>query len=72
MIKTEFQERIDLNGMHFVYRYQNELPKRIKQRGKNAHLVHEELVQAMKWKQTVCICTFVIQNATDVIKNPSI
>lgn len=34
-------------------RYQNELPKRIKQRGKNAHLVHEELVQAMKWKQSV-------------------
>ncbi|XP_055313144.1 uncharacterized protein LOC129574753 [Sitodiplosis mosellana] len=32
--------------------YQNELPKRIKQRGKNAHLVHEELVQAMKWKQS--------------------
>lgn len=32
--------------------YQNELPKRIKQRGKDAHLVHEELVQAMKWKQT--------------------
>lgn len=37
------------------YRYQNELPKRIKQRGKNAHLVHEELVQAMKWKQSVSI-----------------
>lgn len=37
----------------FVYRYQNELPKRIKQRGKDAHLVHEELVKAMKWKQTV-------------------
>ncbi|XP_031640496.1 uncharacterized protein LOC116352223 isoform X1 [Contarinia nasturtii] len=32
--------------------YQNELPERIKQRGKNAHLVHEELVQAMKWKQS--------------------
>ncbi|XP_059609691.1 uncharacterized protein LOC132257030 [Phlebotomus argentipes] len=32
--------------------YQNELPKRIKQRGKDAHMVHEELVQTMKWKQT--------------------
>uniref|UniRef100_A0A336MVM8 CSON006919 protein n=1 Tax=Culicoides sonorensis TaxID=179676 RepID=A0A336MVM8_CULSO len=33
-------------------RYQQELPKRIKQRGKDAHMVHEELVQTMKWKQT--------------------
>lgn len=32
--------------------YQNELPKRIKQRGKDAHMVHEELVQTMKWKQS--------------------
>lgn len=32
--------------------YQNELPKRIKSRGKDAHLIHEELVQTMKWKQT--------------------
>ncbi|KAI4504282.1 hypothetical protein M0802_000753 [Mischocyttarus mexicanus] len=32
--------------------YQNELPKKIKSRGKDAHLNHEELVQAMKWKQT--------------------
>lgn len=32
--------------------YQNELPKRIKSRGKDAHLLHEELVQTMKWKQT--------------------
>lgn len=31
--------------------YQNELPKRIKSRGKDAHMVHEELVQTMKWKQ---------------------
>ena len=34
-------------------RYQNELPKKIKARGKDAHLIHEELVQTMKWKQTV-------------------
>ncbi|KAJ6644384.1 hypothetical protein Bhyg_09353, partial [Pseudolycoriella hygida] len=32
--------------------YQNELPERIKQRGKDAHMIHEELVQAMKWKQS--------------------
>ncbi|XP_018326431.1 uncharacterized protein LOC108737820 [Agrilus planipennis] len=31
--------------------YQNELPKKIKSRGKDAHLLHEELVQTMKWKQ---------------------
>lgn len=32
-------------------RYQNELPKKIKSRGKDAHMVHEELVQTMRWKQ---------------------
>merc|ERR1711899_20510 len=30
--------------------YQNELPKKIKSRGKEAHLVHDELVQTIKWK----------------------
>merc|ERR1712117_994607 len=30
--------------------YQNELPKKIKSRGKEAHLTHEELVQLIKWK----------------------
>jgi len=30
--------------------YQHELPKRIKARGKEAHLTHEELCQCMKWK----------------------
>lgn len=40
--------------MIFAYsRYQNELPKKIKSRGKDAHLIHEELVQTMKWKQAV-------------------
>lgn len=37
-----------------MYRYQNELPKKIKSRGKEAHMLHEELVQLMKWKQAVC------------------
>ncbi|XP_035778944.1 suppressor protein SRP40-like [Anopheles albimanus] len=32
--------------------YQNELPKLIKKRGRDAHLQHEELVQTMEWKQT--------------------
>ncbi|EGK97131.1 AGAP012980-PA, partial [Anopheles gambiae str. PEST] len=32
--------------------YQNELPKLIKTRGRDAHLLHEELVQTMEWKQT--------------------
>merc|ERR1712227_22452 len=30
--------------------YQNELPKKIKSRGKEGHLTHEELVQLIKWK----------------------
>merc|ERR1712001_635505 len=30
--------------------YQNELPKKIKSRGKDSHLTHEELVQLIKWK----------------------
>ncbi|XP_001944106.1 uncharacterized protein LOC100161080 [Acyrthosiphon pisum] len=32
--------------------YQNELPGKIKSRGKDAHLNHEEICQIMKWKQT--------------------
>merc|ERR1719259_1477876 len=32
--------------------FQVELPKKIKSRGKDAHLVHEELVQCMKWKMS--------------------
>ncbi|MCL4126466.1 UNVERIFIED_CONTAM: hypothetical protein GTU68_064716 [Idotea baltica] len=30
--------------------YQTELPKKIKSRGKDAHLTHEELVKCMRWK----------------------
>jgi len=30
--------------------YQNDLPKKIKSRGKEGHLTHEELVQTIKWK----------------------
>jgi len=32
--------------------FQVDLPKKIKSRGKDAHLVHEELVQCMKWKMS--------------------
>lgn len=32
--------------------YQNELPKLIKARGKDAHMIYDELVQTMKWKQS--------------------
>lgn len=32
--------------------FQNELPKKLKQQGKDAHLVYDELVQCMKWKQS--------------------
>lgn len=32
--------------------YQNTLPKLIAKRGKEAHLLHEELCQTMEWKQT--------------------
>merc|ERR1739838_251950 len=30
--------------------YQNELPKKIKSRGTEAHLVYEEMIKCMKWK----------------------
>jgi len=30
--------------------YQNDLPKKIKSRGKDAHLTHEEMVSTIKWK----------------------
>ena len=41
--------------LYFLYsfRYQNELPKKIKSRGKDAHLTHEEMVQTIKWKLAV-------------------
>ena len=42
----------------FFSRYQNELPKKIKSRGKDAHLVHEELVQTIKWKLAVSLKGF--------------
>lgn len=43
---------------NLILRYQNELPMKIKQRGKDAHLNHEELVQLMKWKQCVSLISF--------------
>ncbi|XP_052870498.1 uncharacterized protein LOC128276071 [Anopheles cruzii] len=32
--------------------YQNKLPQLIQKRGKDPHMLHEELVKTMKWKQT--------------------
>ena len=40
------------------FRYQNELPKKIKSRGKEAHLTHEEIVQTIKWKLAVSILVY--------------
>jgi len=48
-------------------RYQNELPKKIKARGKDAHLIHEELVQTMKWKQTVSKCILLLWYCSSVL-----
>jgi hypothetical protein len=36
-----------------VSRYQKELPKKIKERGKDAFLTHDEIVQCIKWKLAV-------------------
>jgi hypothetical protein len=38
-----------------VSRYQKELPKKIKERGKDAFLTHDEIVQCIKWKLAVSI-----------------
>lgn len=48
------------------FRYQNELPKKIKSRGKDAHLIHEELVQLMKWKQTVSRVELLIDKSVEI------
>lgn len=49
-----------------MFRYQNELPKKIKSRGKDAHLNHEELVQLMKWKQTVSQSCVLLLSGNDL------
>jgi len=51
-VRASFIRWIDID-LICIARYQNELPKKIKSRGKDAHLNHEELVQTMKWKQIV-------------------
>ena len=42
-----------INASFPLRRYQHELPKKIKSRGKDAHLTHEEMVQTIKWKLAV-------------------
>ena len=37
------------------FRYQNDLPKKIKSRGKDLHLTHDEMVQTIKWKLAVSV-----------------
>ena len=53
--------------MSYICRYQNELPKKIKSRGKEGHLTHEELVQLIKWKLAVSYhlkLSFVLQSTS--------
>ena len=38
---------------YVYYRYQTELPKKIKARGTDAFLTHDEIVQTIKWKLAV-------------------
>jgi len=49
-IKAENKSNKPENIIKLDKWYQNDLPKKIKSRGKEAHLVHEEMVQTMKWK----------------------
>lgn len=53
--KIIFWNKIVYSLVIRICRFQNELPKKIEQRGKKAYLEYDELVQAMKWKQTVSI-----------------
>ena len=48
------------------FRYQNDLPKKIKSRGKDAHMVHDELVQTIKWKLAVSRIEFACNNQRDL------
>lgn len=52
-VAREASPRVTNHLPNSTRRYQKELPKKIKQRGRDAHLIHEELVQCMKWKQSV-------------------
>ncbi len=52
---AEFRVTFKSNACVSFSRYQNELPKKIKSRGKDAHLTHEEIVQTIKWKLAVSI-----------------
>jgi len=49
-IKAENKSKKPDNIVTLDKWYQNELPKKIKSRGKDPHLTHEELVQTIKWK----------------------
>ena len=49
-LKAESKSQKPENVIKLDKWYQNELPKKIKSRGKDAHLLHDELVQTIKWK----------------------
>ena len=51
----------------YYFRYQNELPKKIKSRGKDAHLTHEEMVQTIKWKLAVSKNNIIINDIVELI-----
>eukprot|EP00095_Tigriopus_kingsejongensis_P010124 maker-scaffold75_size407189-snap-gene-1.14 protein:Tk10124 transcript:maker-scaffold75_size407189-snap-gene-1.14-mRNA-1 annotation:"GI16319" len=49
-VKAEAKSQKPENIIKLDKWYQNELPKKIKSRGKDPHLIHDELVQTIKWK----------------------
>ena len=43
----------NLYELIWLPRYQNELPKKMKSRGKELYLTHDEIVMTIKWKLAV-------------------
>ena len=43
----------NLYELMLLSRYQNELPKKMKSRGKELYLTHDEIVMTIKWKLAV-------------------
>merc|ERR1712001_700162 len=49
-LKAESKSQKPENVIKLDKWYQNDLPKKIKSRGKDLHLTHDEMVQTIKWK----------------------
>lgn len=49
-LKAEAKSQKPENVIKLDKWYQNDLPKKIKSRGKDLHLTHDEMVQTIKWK----------------------